>query len=105
MTEQTSNKIVKAGAKTYFFDLKRTKEGKPFLVITESQFKGENQERERAVLGCSDIAMRKYIPPDILCLTVAPRHFERMLDVPDGAFLDGEWWKDLMRSRGKSKDP
>ena len=47
MTEQTNNKIVKAGAKTYFIDLKKTKEGKPFLVITESQFKGENQERER----------------------------------------------------------
>ena len=47
MTEQTSNKIVKAGAKTYFFDLKKTKEGKPFLVITESRFKGEGQERER----------------------------------------------------------
>ena len=47
MTEQMS-RIVKAGAKTYFLDLKKTKEGKPFLVITESRFKGEGEERERA---------------------------------------------------------
>lgn len=59
----------------------------------------ESQERERAVLGCTDIAMRKYVPPEILCLTVTPGHFERMVDVPDGAFLDGEWWNALMDSR------
>ena len=38
---------VKAGGRTYFFDLKKTKDGKPFLVITESRFKGEGEERER----------------------------------------------------------
>ena len=38
---------VKAGGRTYFFDLKETKDGKPFLVITESRFKGEGEERER----------------------------------------------------------
>ena len=44
--EQTSQ-IVKAGARTYFMDLKETRDGKPYLVITESRFKGEDQERER----------------------------------------------------------
>jgi hypothetical protein len=39
---------VKAGAKTYFLDVKKTKEDKPFLVITESRFKGEGKDRERA---------------------------------------------------------
>ena len=38
---------IKAGAKTYFFDIKETKEGKPYLVITESRFKGEGKDRER----------------------------------------------------------
>jgi hypothetical protein len=38
---------VKAGGRTYFLDLKKTKDGKPFLVITESKFKGEGEERER----------------------------------------------------------
>jgi len=45
---QENSKIVKAGSKTYFFDIKETKEGKPFLLITESRFKGEGEERERS---------------------------------------------------------
>jgi hypothetical protein len=48
MKDMGDSATVKAGAKTYFFDLKQTKEGKPFLVITESRFKGEGEERERA---------------------------------------------------------
>ena len=43
-----NSKILKAGAKTYFFDLKETKDKKPFLLITESRFKGEDEERERS---------------------------------------------------------
>ena len=62
-----------------------------------------NQDRERAVLGCTDIAMRKHIPPEILCLTVTPAHFERMTNVPEGAFLGKDWWKELMKSRQRSK--
>ena len=41
------SKTVKAGSKTYFLDLKKTKEDKPFLVITESRFKAEGKDRER----------------------------------------------------------
>jgi hypothetical protein len=43
-----NSKILKAGAKTYFFDIKETKDKKPFLLITESRFKGEGEERERS---------------------------------------------------------
>jgi hypothetical protein len=50
MTEQKSE-TVRAGSKTYFIDLKETKEGKPFLVITESRFKGEGDERERVSIA------------------------------------------------------
>ena len=48
MAEHTDSQTVKAGSRTYFFDLKETQEGKPYLVITESRFKGEGQERERS---------------------------------------------------------
>jgi len=44
------SKTLKAGSKTYFFDLKETKDGKPYLVITESRFKGEGEERERSAI-------------------------------------------------------
>jgi hypothetical protein len=45
--QPTTSRTVKAGSITYFLDLKTTKEGKPFLVITESKFKSGSQERER----------------------------------------------------------
>jgi hypothetical protein len=45
---QENSKTVKAGSKTYFFDVKETKEGKPYLLITESRFKSEGEERERS---------------------------------------------------------
>jgi len=48
MTDQNESKTVKAGSKTYFFDLRETKEGQLFLTITESRFKGEGQDRERS---------------------------------------------------------
>lgn len=50
VSEQTSQ-IVKAGANTYFMDLKETRDGKPYLVITESRFKGEGKERERTSIA------------------------------------------------------
>jgi hypothetical protein len=46
MTDQSESKMVKAGATTYFFDIKQTKDKKPFLVISASRFKGEGAERE-----------------------------------------------------------
>lgn len=44
------SKTVKAGSITYFFDVKETKAKKPYLVITESRFKGEGEDRERKAI-------------------------------------------------------
>jgi hypothetical protein len=49
--EQDDSIIVKAGSKTYFFDLKQTRDHKPYLLITESRFKGEGEERERVSIS------------------------------------------------------
>jgi hypothetical protein len=51
MADQNDSQIVKAGSRTYFFDLKETKERQPFLTITESRFKGEGQDRERVSIA------------------------------------------------------
>jgi hypothetical protein len=59
----------------------------------------ENMEEDRPVIGCTDMAMRKYIPPEMLCLTVSPARFEKMMTIPDGSFLDKAWWNELMDSR------
>ena len=51
MIEREENsRTIKAGPKTYFLDIKETKEGKPYLMITASRFKGEGEERERSTI-------------------------------------------------------
>jgi hypothetical protein len=44
---QESSRVVRAGSKTYFFDLRTMKEGKPFLAITESRVTPNSGQRER----------------------------------------------------------
>ena len=58
-----------------------------------------NQDRDRAILGCTDIAMRRHLPADLLSLSVSPARFEQMLTYPDGAFLTREWWHELLKAR------
>lgn len=50
MDQNIESRTVKAGSKTYFFDIKETKDGKPYLTITESRFKGDSKERERRTI-------------------------------------------------------
>jgi hypothetical protein len=50
MSREPESKTVKAGGTTYFFDVKTAKDGKPYLAITSSRFKGEKSERERATI-------------------------------------------------------
>ena len=52
MPINTANKTVKAGLTTYFFDIKETKGGKLYLVITESRFKGEGVSASSAASWC-----------------------------------------------------
>ena len=51
MTDANQSRSIRAGSNTYFFDLKATDDGKPFLVITQSRFKGEAKGHDRASLA------------------------------------------------------
>jgi len=61
MEDGTASKIIKAGSTTYFFDVKETKGGKPFLVITESRFKGEGSERQRSSIVVFPEQIKEFI--------------------------------------------
>lgn len=51
MKDDIYSSILRAGSRTYFFDLKKTSEGKFYFDITESKFKGENTfERHRLLI-------------------------------------------------------
>ncbi len=45
---ENKSEILKAVSKTYFFDIKKTREGKPYLIITESRMQGQDQKLERS---------------------------------------------------------
>ena len=51
MTDTDNSRTVRAGSNTYFFDLKETDDGKLFLVITQSRFKGEGKGHDRTSLA------------------------------------------------------
>ena len=47
MNTERESETVKAQGRTYFFDLETTKEGKPYLRITESHINKQNNESVR----------------------------------------------------------
>ena len=51
MKDANDSRSIRAGSNTYFFDLKETDDGKPFLVITQSRFKGDGKGHDRASLA------------------------------------------------------
>lgn len=61
----------------------------------------EHYGREKAVIGSTDIAMRRHLPPNILVFTVSPQLFYQMVNVPPGSFLERDWWAELMKAREK----
>ncbi len=57
MTDNSNSMTVKASSRTYFFDLKQTKEEKTFLVITESRKTDKEQfERHSIAVFPEDVA-------------------------------------------------
>ncbi len=44
-SQDDTSRTLKAGKKTYFFDIKVTKDRKPYLLITESWFKDGDQAK------------------------------------------------------------
>lgn len=50
MDEKKNSQTIRAGATTYFLDIKEAQGGKPYLSITESRFKGEGSQRQRATI-------------------------------------------------------
>ena len=60
MTQEMS-RTVKAGKRTYFFDVKEAKTGDKYLVITESRFRGEGQERERSTVMVFSDTLEEFV--------------------------------------------
>lgn len=48
MNQVPDSKMIRAGSSTYFIDLKKAKNDAPYLLISESVFKGDSEKRERS---------------------------------------------------------
>jgi hypothetical protein len=55
----------------------------------------------QAIIGATDIAMRQYLPPDIVAFTVNKPMFEQLGKVDEKSFLSKQFWKTLQKARKK----
>jgi hypothetical protein len=54
----------------------------------------------QAMVGATDIAMRQYLPPDILAFSVTKPMFEQLCSLNERSFLYKPFWQRLMKARG-----
>jgi hypothetical protein len=52
-----------------------------------------------ATIGGTDIAMRPYLPPDMLAFTVTKPMFEQLCRLGESSFLHKSFWNNVKRSR------
>ena len=60
----------------------------------------EDLDIPQAMIGSTDIAMRQYLPPDILAFTVTKPMFKQLCELDEHSFLYKPFWKDLIKARG-----
>lgn len=53
----------------------------------------------QAMIGATDIAMRQYLPPEILAFTVTKPMFERLCSLDEQSFLYKPFWQRLKQAR------
>jgi len=61
----------------------------------------DDLESPNAVIGATDIAMRKFLPPDIIAFTVTKPMYQQLCALNETSFLVKPFWQDLMKARGK----
>ncbi|MFC1871271.1 DUF169 domain-containing protein [Chloroflexota bacterium] len=60
----------------------------------------EDLDIPQAMIGATDIAMRQYLPPDILAFTVTKLMFQHLCKLDERSFLYKPFWNDLRKARG-----
>jgi len=56
----------------------------------------------QAARGATDIAMRRFLPPQLLAFTVTPPMLDRLRTLDDGSFLSRPFLSDLQDARRRS---
>lgn len=61
----------------------------------------EDMNRPGALIGATDIAMRKYLPHDVLAFTVTRPMYEELCNLDEDSFLDKPFWKKVQEKRAR----
>lgn len=64
----------------------------------------EDLDQPRAMVGATDIAMRKYLPPNILAFTVTRPMYELLCTLDDRSFLGKPFWRELQKARAQTQN-
>ncbi len=56
-------------------------------------------DESKALVGATDIAMRKHLPQNILAFTVTKLMFEQLCGLDENSFLHKTFWNDLKQAR------
>lgn len=62
-------------------------------------------DRPGAVIGATDIAVRQFLPSDILAFTVTRPTFEQLCALDEKSFLNGPFWTQVRKKRGLDSSP
>ncbi len=55
-----------------------------------------------AIIGATDIAMRQYLPPDVLALTANKPMYRQLCELDENSFLYKLFWQRLRKARGEA---
>jgi len=58
-----------------------------------------NSNFPKAVIGATDMAMREYLPADILAFTVNKPMYEQLCELDENSFMHKHFWTRLMKKR------
>jgi len=60
-----------------------------------------NLDEPQAIIGATDMAMRKYLPPEILAFTVTRPMFEQLCSLDRSSFLEKRFLSELIKVRAR----
>ena len=59
----------------------------------------DSMEHPQAIIGATDLAMRKYLPPEIMAFTVNPPMYENLCRIDESSFLNKPFLEGLKKAR------
>lgn len=57
----------------------------------------------QAMIGSTDVAMRRYLSADLMLFTVTKAKFEQLCSLDEKSFLYKSFWQGLRKARGLSE--